>query len=63
MKIVVLDGYAANPGDLSWERLEALGECAVYSRTTDGHPAVGLPVAARESFCLTALTRFTLSRN
>lgn len=35
MKIVVLDGYAANPGDLSWERLEALGECAVYSRTTD----------------------------
>ncbi|MBO5381149.1 MAG: D-2-hydroxyacid dehydrogenase [Bacteroides sp.] len=35
MKIVVLDGYAANPGDLSWERLEALGECTVYPRTTD----------------------------
>lgn len=35
MKIVVLDGYAANPGDLSWERLEALGKCTVYPRTTD----------------------------
>ena len=35
MKIVVLDGYAANAGDLSWERLEALGECMVYPRTTD----------------------------
>lgn len=33
MKIVVLDGYAANPGDLSWEQLEALGECVVYPRT------------------------------
>ena len=38
MKIVVLDGYAANPGDLSWERLEALGECTVYPRTTDEQP-------------------------
>ena len=35
MKIVVLDGYAANPGDLSWASLEALGECTVYPRTTD----------------------------
>ena len=26
MKIVVLDGYTENPGDLSWEGLEALGE-------------------------------------
>lgn len=34
MKIVVLDGYAANPGDLSWERLEALGQCVVYPRTS-----------------------------
>lgn len=33
MKIVVLDGYAANPGDLSWESLKALGECAIYERT------------------------------
>ena len=33
MKIVVLDGYAANPGDLSWAPFEALGELTVYDRT------------------------------
>lgn len=32
-KISVLDGYAANPGDLSWEGLRAMGECVVYERT------------------------------
>lgn len=34
MKIVALDGYAANPGDLSWDGLKALGECAIYDRTS-----------------------------
>lgn len=33
MKIVVLDGYTENPGDLSWEELEKLGEVTVYDRT------------------------------
>ena len=33
-KIVVLDGYTENPGDLSWEKLEALGELTVYDRTS-----------------------------
>ncbi len=33
MKIVILDGYTENPGDLSWEGLEALGELTVYDRT------------------------------
>lgn len=33
MKIVVLDGYTENPGDLSWEPFEALGELTVYDRT------------------------------
>lgn len=33
MKIVVLDGYAANPGDLSWDALRQLGELTVYDRT------------------------------
>jgi glycerate dehydrogenase len=33
MKIVVLDGYTLNPGDLSWERLQALGACTIYDRT------------------------------
>lgn len=34
MKIVVLDGYAANPGDLSWDGMKALGECVIYERTS-----------------------------
>ncbi len=33
MKIVNLDGYAANPGDLSWERFDKYGEYIVYDRT------------------------------
>ena len=33
MNIVVLDGYTENPGDLSWEGLEALGSLTVYDRT------------------------------
>lgn len=33
MKITVLDGFTTNPGDLSWEWLEALGDCTIYERT------------------------------
>ena len=33
MKIVVLDGYTENPGDLSWDALAQLGELTVYDRT------------------------------
>ncbi len=33
MKIVVLDGFTLNPGDLSWRGLEVLGEVTVYDRT------------------------------
>ncbi len=33
MKIVVLDGYTLNPGDLSWGPMEEFGECVVYDRT------------------------------
>jgi glycerate dehydrogenase len=33
MKIVVLDGYTLNPGDLSWDNLNQLGEVTVYDRT------------------------------
>ena len=36
MKIVVLDGYGLNPGDLSWNALQALGDVAVYPRTAQG---------------------------
>lgn len=33
MKIIVLDGYALNPGDISWSPVEKLGELTVYDRT------------------------------
>jgi glycerate dehydrogenase len=33
MKIIVLDGYTLNPGDLSWNDLKALGPCEIYERT------------------------------
>ncbi len=42
MKIVVLDGYTENPGDLSWDGLKALGELTVYDRSslTDPNDAI-----------------------
>lgn len=43
MKIVILDGYTENPGDLSWEGLERLGELTVYdfTRTEDIPSRIG----------------------
>ena len=40
MKIVLLDGEALNPGDLSWAPLEALGELTVYPRGTNDQQEV-----------------------
>ena len=34
MKIVILDAFTSNPGDLSWDAIEGLGELTVYERTT-----------------------------
>ncbi len=39
-KIVVLDGYTLNPGDLSWEPLKELGELTVYDRTAIENKAI-----------------------
>jgi glycerate dehydrogenase len=36
MKIVVLDGFTLNPGDLSWDNLKAIGEVVIYDRTSPG---------------------------
>ena len=36
MKIVVLDGYTLNPGDLSWDELASMGECEIFDRTPAG---------------------------
>ncbi|MCH5312503.1 MAG: D-2-hydroxyacid dehydrogenase [Prevotella sp.] len=33
MKIVILDGYSINPGDLDWKQIEEIGELTVYDRT------------------------------
>ncbi|MDF2593004.1 MAG: glycerate dehydrogenase [Clostridia bacterium] len=35
MKIVVLDGYTLNPGDLKWDGLGKLGELVIYDRTSE----------------------------
>ena len=40
MKIVVLDGYTLNPGDLSWGEIEQFGELVVYDRTDFKHEQV-----------------------
>lgn len=40
MKIVVLDAYALNPGDLSWETLKELGETIIYERSTVAETSV-----------------------
>jgi glycerate dehydrogenase len=40
MNIVVLDGFTLNPGDLSWEALQTLGNCQIYERTAPNEIAV-----------------------
>ncbi|WP_159017990.1 D-2-hydroxyacid dehydrogenase [Algibacter sp. L3A6] len=40
MKIVVLDGYTLNPGDLSWKAVEAFGDLEVHDRTTFDHDII-----------------------
>ena len=57
MKIVVLDGYAANPGDLSWAPLEALGELTVYDRTPADQIAARIADAELVLTNKTVLTR------
>ena len=39
MKIVVLDGFAVNPGDLTWDFLKKYGEAAVYDKTPNEQAA------------------------
>ncbi|HQP47025.1 MAG TPA: hypothetical protein PKV59_09500, partial [Flexilinea sp.] len=36
MKLVVLDGYTLNPGDIGWDKLEKFGDLTVYDRTNTG---------------------------
>ena len=59
MKIVVLDGYTLNPGDLSWEAMEKLGEMTVYDRTPDEEPSEVIRRAADAEIALTNKTFIT----
>ena len=49
-RIVILDGYTANPGDLSWKDLETLGQVTVYERTK---PEDTVAMAAEADIVLT----------
>lgn len=56
MKIVVLDGYGLNPGDLSWEAMKVLGKLEVYNRTS---PAELLERASNAEVLITNKTIIT----
>ncbi|MEP7361995.1 MAG: D-2-hydroxyacid dehydrogenase [Acidobacteriota bacterium] len=56
MKIVVLDGYCLNPGDLNWEGLKALGELTVHDRTPAADTAARIAGADAVFTNKTALT-------
>jgi len=60
MRIVVLDGYTLNPGDLSWSELESLGDCTVHDRTPAGDAAARAEGAEIVLTNKTALTRETI---
>jgi glycerate dehydrogenase len=53
MKIVVLDGYCLNPGDLSWDELRRFGEVEIFDRTVEGE------VVARAAGAAIAFTNKT----
>lgn len=53
MKLVILDAYTTNPGDLSWDELRALADCAVYDRSL---PDQVVPRAADAELVLTNKT-------
>jgi glycerate dehydrogenase len=53
MRIVVLDGFTLNPGDLSWDELRSLGDCEIYNRSL---PPELMQRAARAEILLTNKT-------
>ena len=65
MKIVVLDGYTENPGDISWKPLEELGEVTVYDRTSyEESPLIAERIGDAEIVVLnkTPLSRATIDQ-
>ncbi len=64
MKIVVLDGYTLNPGDLSWDKIKAFGELKVHDRT-DFNPIEVLRTIGNAEIVFTnktPLTKYVLSK-
>ena len=65
MKIVVLDGYTENPGDLSWDGLAELGELTVYDRTAyQESPLIAERIGDAEIVVMnkTPITRATMDK-
>lgn len=65
MKIVVLDGYTENPGDISWGPIEALGEVTVYDRTAyEESPLIAERIGDAEVIVInkTPISRATMDR-
>ena len=65
MRIVVLDGYTENPGDLSWNGLAQLGELTVYDRTAyTASPLIAQRIGQAEIVVTnkTPISRDTLSQ-
>lgn len=60
MKIVVLDGYTLNPGDLTWDGLKAMGEVTVYDRTPSDEVVARIGDADVVYTNKTPITRATL---
>jgi len=58
MKIVILDGYALNPGDLSWKGLERLGDLTVYDRL-EKEPGIIIEAIADAEIIFTNKTPLT----
>lgn len=59
MKMVMLDGYTVNPGDLSWEPLQQFGELIVYDRTPDDDAEIARRIGDAE---IVILNKTPLSR-
>lgn len=63
MKIVVLDGYTLNPGDLSWEGFEKLGDLTVYDRTSYDRRGENLVIERAKDAEVVILNKTILSRD
>jgi glycerate dehydrogenase len=62
MKIVVLDGFTLNPGDLTWKSLKEIGDLTVYDRTADGQIIERIGAAEIVYTNKTPITRQTLEK-